>query len=247
MQYNQRVLLKHALGQVVTWAGWPGVQRRLARAKVLVLTYHGVTRGTEDGYVFRQSVEARTFDAQLTWLSRHYRFLRLSSLVDALHGRKPFPEGGVVVTFDDGLRNVRESALPVLLKHEAPATVFVCSGWVGRGPLWTDEVNVLVMGAPRETLASPFDDGRQFPLRGLAARERAAHAVRVRMKRLDPSARAEALTRLRQACLGGGRAVDIDPECHDLLSWDDIRVLSRAGIEIGSHGSTHTVDRKSVV
>lgn len=241
MRYARRVQLRRVLGCATPWTCWPAVQRRLARSGTLILTYHGVARDVADSYVTRQSVDASVFDAQLAWLSRYYRFLRLGDLVGALEGRTLLPERGVVLTFDDGLGNVLRCALPILRKHGVPATVFVCSDCVGRGPLWTDEVALLIMGAPIQELASPLNDGRRYHLRSVAARERAAQAITGSMKRLDPLARAEGVRRLRHACRPSGREVDVVPECHDLLTWDDVRALADAGIEIGSHGRTHTV------
>ncbi len=241
MRYARRVQLKRVLGCAAPWTCWPALQRRLARSRALILTYHGVARDVVDSYVTRQSVDASVFDAQLAWLSRRYRFVRLGDLVSALDQRTSLPEPSVVLTFDDGLRNVLRSALPILQKHGAPATVFVCSDYVNRGPLWTDEVGLLVMGAPIHTLVSPLGDERRYYLRGTAARERAARAVTAAMKRLDPVARAGELRRLRETCRPDGGPVDVIPECHDLLTWDDVRALADAGIEIGSHGQTHTV------
>jgi peptidoglycan/xylan/chitin deacetylase (PgdA/CDA1 family) len=241
MRYARRVQLKRVFGSAAPWTCWPAVQRRLARSRTLILTYHGVACGLEDSYVTRQSVDASVFDAHLAWLSRRYRFVPLAELVSALEQRTPLTEPGVVITFDDGLRNVLRSALPILRKHGAPATVFVCSDYVNRGPLWTDEVALLVMRAPIQLLASPVGDGVRYPLRGVVARERAAKAITASMKRLDPLARAEVLRRVQETCRPSGGPVDVIPECHDLLTWDEVRALADAGIEIGSHGRTHTV------
>ena len=241
MRYARKTRLKQALGRAATLTGWPFVQRRLARTRALILTYHGVARGTDDLYVTRQSVDESTFDAQLAWLSRRFRFLGLSEIVNALEGQTALPDRGVVLTFDDGLRNVFQRALPILRKHRATATVFLCTEYVGRGPLWTDEVNLLVMSADSKMLESPFGDGGRYRLRGIAARERAAQRIRTAMKRLPPAARASALRRLRRTCRPDGGEIDVIPECHDVLSWDEVRALADAGIEIGSHGRSHTV------
>jgi peptidoglycan/xylan/chitin deacetylase (PgdA/CDA1 family) len=242
MRYDRRVQLKRRLGHLAPWTGWPAIQRRLARFRILILTYHGVARDSVDSFLTRHSIDASVFDAQLAWLSRHYQFLPLADSVRALEQPTTrLPERGVVITFDDGLRNVLRCALPILRTHGAPATVFVCPDYVGSGPLWTDEVTALIMATPLQTLDSPLGDGRTYRLRGAAAREQAAKAITVVMKALNSVDRDDRLQRLREVCRSGGRAVDAAPECHDLLTWDDVRSLAEAGIEIGSHGCTHTV------
>lgn len=240
MQFAHKALFKRALGRAVTWSGWPLVQRQLARASAILLTYHGVSRGVESGYVSRQLVDADTFDAQLAWLGRRFRIISLAELADAVEGKRLLPDHAMVLTFDDGLRNVLHVALPLLLKHRVPAAVFVCPDWVGRGLLWTDQVNLLVMKAPVPEIVSPLGDGRRYSLRSTAGRERAAHVIRNRLKRVTPATRAAALERLRDAC-GPSLAGPEAHQAYELLSWDEVRVVADAGLEIGAHGCTHTV------
>ncbi len=43
---------------------------------------------------------------------------------------------GVALTFDDGIRSVHDTALPILQKHQAPAHLFLTAGLVGRNAKW---------------------------------------------------------------------------------------------------------------
>lgn len=63
--------------------------------------------------------------------------VRLEALVrSAFRGRWP-----VEITFDDGDRSVVENALPLLLRYDLSATLFVCPGLVDSGlPFWWDIV-----------------------------------------------------------------------------------------------------------
>jgi peptidoglycan/xylan/chitin deacetylase (PgdA/CDA1 family) len=56
-------------------------------------------------------------------------------------GDRPVPERAVLVTFDDGYRNVLTCGVPVLERYAIPAVVFVCTGPVERGVrFWFDAV-----------------------------------------------------------------------------------------------------------
>ncbi|MHC4516386.1 MAG: polysaccharide deacetylase family protein [Planctomycetota bacterium] len=45
----------------------------------------------------------------------------------------------VALTFDDGIRSIRESALPILERAGVPAIVYVVSHWVGRNNRWPSQ------------------------------------------------------------------------------------------------------------
>ena len=47
--------------------------------------------------------------------------------------------GSVSLTFDDGYCNFRDHALPLLVRHRLPATLFVVSGYCGRTRGWRSQ------------------------------------------------------------------------------------------------------------
>lgn len=87
---------------------------------VAILLYHRVGAGNRE---IDLSTEA--FDEQMAELAAHHRVLRLDDLVD---GRRA---GGVLVTFDDGQRDFHANVLPVLVRHDIPAVLYLATSWVG--------------------------------------------------------------------------------------------------------------------
>jgi peptidoglycan/xylan/chitin deacetylase (PgdA/CDA1 family) len=88
------------------------------RLRPLVLCYHAVSDGWDDGL----AVPVRSFERQLQQvLARGYRPIDAAEAV-AGKGRL------VHVTFDDAFRSVA-AALPVLEQLRVPATVFACPGF----------------------------------------------------------------------------------------------------------------------
>jgi len=53
----------------------------------------------------------------------------------------------VVLTFDDGFRDVFLNAHPYLLKHGLPFAVFLSTGWIGRDPLMLTPADIRTMAA----------------------------------------------------------------------------------------------------
>lgn len=80
------------------------------------------------------------FRAQMRALKRlRIPVITMSQAVRALRGQVPMPDRAVVLTFDDGCRNFREYALPILQEYGYPATVYAIAGMVGGQADWLAE------------------------------------------------------------------------------------------------------------
>ncbi len=101
------------------------MSRRRERGTLLVLCYHRITEGVsaggfcDDRYFI--TLPKGVFSSQIRWLTRHYRVVGLD---EVLSGR-PLPPRAALITFDDGFRDVAETAFPVLSSFGLPATVFL--------------------------------------------------------------------------------------------------------------------------
>ncbi|GAA0307798.1 polysaccharide deacetylase family protein [Halarchaeum salinum] len=109
---------------------WRGCAKADARAKVCtpatrnaVLMYHSV--GGREGNTDGRRFSTAAFRDQLAWLDTRYDFVDLPTVLEA--GTSP----RVALTFDDGYRNFRADALPILREFDAPATVFVIADRIG--------------------------------------------------------------------------------------------------------------------
>jgi peptidoglycan/xylan/chitin deacetylase (PgdA/CDA1 family) len=92
-----------------------------------ILTYHSVD---ESGSVI--STDPRTFRRHVEWLaSGRVRVVPLEELP-----AWPETEDAVALTFDDGLANVGEIAVPLLRDHGMTATLFVVTDAVGSDNRW---------------------------------------------------------------------------------------------------------------
>lgn len=101
------------------------------RNKVAVLMYHDVNPNGRGPY----SITPGRLDSDLTILQQKgFRIIPISQLADFLDNKGVVPEKAVVITFDDGYQGVYQYALPVLKKHNAPATAFVIGAYVGKLP-----------------------------------------------------------------------------------------------------------------
>jgi peptidoglycan/xylan/chitin deacetylase (PgdA/CDA1 family) len=76
----------------------------------------------------------------MAWLARlRFRVVRLEEAVQGLLAGGPPPPRAVAITFDDGTRDLRTLALPVLQRHCFPATAFVVTSAMGSAVSWTEQ------------------------------------------------------------------------------------------------------------
>jgi peptidoglycan/xylan/chitin deacetylase (PgdA/CDA1 family) len=157
-----------------------------------------------------------------------------------LAGRTPL-RPGVVVTFDDGYRDVHTLAFAVLARRGIPATVFVPTGHVGTGrPLLHDRLHGLLARALAAGLPAAGDGSDTGTL--LAA---AAPALTLR----GPVATLEWLLhrypRRLLELVAGHLERSLGPWEPDpgmlCVGWPELAELRDAGWEIGSHTVSHAV------
>lgn len=95
-----------------------------------VLMYHSVS-DARVASTRALSVRPAVFGAQLRYLRRQgFTGLTFGELGQRRRTGQPFPARPIVLTFDDGYADLIDEALPILIEHGFPATVFVTTGWL---------------------------------------------------------------------------------------------------------------------
>ncbi len=98
---------------------------------VPILMYHriDVLRPSLPAITRSLTVAPPDFAAQMRWLARHgYHSITQLQLFDALEHGKKLPTKPVLITFDDGYRDVLFNAAPVLKRLGMHATAYVITG-----------------------------------------------------------------------------------------------------------------------
>lgn len=206
--------------------------RRTRNAQILI--YHRVN-DDEDPY-FR-GIRPADFERQMAYVSSRFHVLSLPDLVAGLRAGS-LPNHAIAVTLDDGYRDNYLHAFPILKRHSIPATIFLATSVIGSNrQLWHDDV----FSAFRETAESklePLDPGGiSGSLAAVSDRLRIQHEFLAFIRTLSEAGRTAAVSRLRDALRVGPRPMT--PGL--MLSWDEVRTMSRAGIHFGSHTATHPI------
>ena len=95
---------------------------------VVVLSYHRIGDASRSDTNRGLWTSAESLHSQLQFLKRHFQILEPEELL----GERPLSTHGrrVMVTFDDGYRDLYEVAYPVLQANGVRATMFLCSGFI---------------------------------------------------------------------------------------------------------------------
>ena len=108
---------------------------------VIVLMYHRVGLA-RNAWEARYAISPERFEAHMLALARRgMHAVPVDALGDWLENGASLSAGAFVLTFDDGFRDVRERALPVLERLHWPFAVFLVSNFIGADDAWTRAAN----------------------------------------------------------------------------------------------------------
>lgn len=231
---------------------------------LIVLLYHRVAdEKKHNGSMPEMCVSPWMFEEQMAYLSRNYSCIGLSEWLDVgwekdgIRYKKP----RVLVTFDDGWKDNFQNAFPVLKKHGVPALIFLTSGYVGtKKEFWPDRLVRYVEMIFRKYKGS---EGMRRSIesikRTLMNSGKGPIGIRMPLERADchrvlkPSIEAlkwlpeeEVEVLIRELGEEAGPNGDEYKNSGAILGWDEVQLMSKEGVEFGSHTRNHVLlDRVS--
>jgi peptidoglycan/xylan/chitin deacetylase (PgdA/CDA1 family) len=175
------------------------------------------------------------FTKQMAFLKENYNLISVDELLHAIKTGGGLPPRAVMVTFDDGYRDFKKYAWPVLRGFQIPAVLFVATGFMnGSGHwFWWDALyNVFTHTQCSELKLPPFG---HWMLRNEIERRQAGNAVKSIMMRMDHRQAMELLERVLEKLSVPSPRKDL------LLNWDDLNDLKQGGLTIAAHTRTHPI------
>jgi peptidoglycan/xylan/chitin deacetylase (PgdA/CDA1 family) len=207
--------------------------------RLLVLAYHRVGALPDPDYPFQHEIMSATpdqFDQQLGFLKRHFNVVNFHMLAQMEDSGRSLPPDLLVITFDDGYADNFETALPILQAHGLTASIYVSTGFIdAHAPFWFDMLSFYIMRMKPGTLSLNRNNFRLnvTDTNRLEVRRSLGQALRV----VSDTTRLLILDELKEQ--SQVVPTDADMELARPLTWDQLRALDKAGIEIGSHTVSH--------
>ena len=207
--------------------GWPRGAPALS-----ILIYHRVLPSPDA--LRPGEIDAARFEAQVAFLARHFTLMTVGDAAAALREGR-LPARAACITFDDGYADNWTVAHPILARHGVRATVFVATGYLNGGRMFSDTVIEFVRRVPGPVLDLSAVDMGTHAVATVEDRLKAVTALQVQLKYLAPEERDAQVARILAAVPVAGLPEDL------MLSDAQLRELAQAGHEIGGHTVDHTV------
>lgn len=234
-----------AKGMAITGLlGLSSFLRGLKTSEIPILAYHRVCDiGNEPAFPFDPglvSASSSAFAWQMNYLKERYHPITFQTLLNAMDGKEGLPRRPVIVTFDDGYDDNYLNAFPVLKSLGIPATIFVSTGYIGSGkPFWFDLAAHILYNAPAGTLLVKDLDVTLSLDSDVGSRRAAATRLVGALKRVSNMKRLDILGWLEREYADAMKPGDF--RLSHPLDWNQIREMSAAGIEFGSHTVSHPI------
>ncbi|MCG8421101.1 MAG: polysaccharide deacetylase family protein [Proteobacteria bacterium] len=246
---NKRELLARVLDRARAFDLILYARRRVRVPVLSALCYHSV--GTVDpAYRFDSDVIDATpdeFRQQLEVLHRHCTVISIDDLCDIVAGSAP-PPNPVLITFDDGYRSCLDVALPILQEFGFPATFFIATDYVSNRRLyWWDTISYVLKTTRKHRIELAYPRTMTFELNGEGAGNAAGKSTAIgQLLRLVKTEREMDLDEFLAGLIGAAEIEwtrDIESRLADelIMTWDDVRKLRDAGMDIESHTRKHRV------
>ncbi len=222
--------------------------RRMTRTPWLtVVSYHriGDRVGEGVGTDFDPGVVDATvaeFDRHMAFMSQHFSVIGIDELCAGLSGGR-MPPNAALVTFDDGYRACHDAALPILQKHGLRAAFFIATRFVTeRRMFWWDRVGRAVRRSTRPLLRLDYPETLEMPLGSAEANEATLRAL-LKIIKKRPNLDLDRYLAALEMATGSVLSREEERASADrlIMTWDQIRALSNAGMDIGSHTRSHRV------
>ncbi|HYQ71555.1 MAG TPA: polysaccharide deacetylase family protein [Gammaproteobacteria bacterium] len=196
--------------------------------------YHRFSEDPRAGHVHRAE-----FKRQVDYLSRHFNVMRMDQVLEAITNHPADLKNAAVITVDDGYLDFYEIAFPVLREAGLPATLFLTTRFVdGDFWLWPDQLRYILEH-------SEFIEPLTIPGLELHAGSRLDTNLRSRLwddivdylLGIEDAAKQVWLESFRTR-----QKVELPatpPACFRGVSWEQVREMATANIEMGAHTRTH--------
>lgn len=215
--------------------------REVGRPDLRILAYHRVLEQIEPpGFGFDLdlvSASAEGFRRQMQHLRKHFSPMRFDEVSARMARGQRLPKRAVLVTFDDGYDDNYRVAFPILRDLGMSAMFFVSTGHIDSGePYAFDWLVYMVCRSQAGRLQLP-ELGLDWVLGAtLHARRAQAADLLDRLKSLDAEAQCALIAGLEERW---GMRRDAGSAYCRPMTWDQLREMHAAGMEVGSHGVGH--------
>ncbi len=231
-------LRQEVVGAAAQWSGAGRIfELTSATEGALVLMYHSIGDGQASAFVDPPNwLPVDTFERQMAFLSQHRRVVSLTEMVAQIQSGTSPASGTVCITFDDGYLDNLTVAAPILQRYALPATLFMATGYIGRGESqWADVLFSTLQRRTCDRLSLALPGLEAVDLGSPGGMQAARRALHRHLLEATYAARCEILASVDAQLAPQGTAPRLT------MNWDEARRLRDQFplFEFGGHTRDH--------
>jgi peptidoglycan/xylan/chitin deacetylase (PgdA/CDA1 family) len=238
--------VKAGLANLITAVGNRTSLRVKGGYRPLVLGYHRVVTDFEEAArhdMPSMLIGTAMFERHLDSLGRHFRFVSLDEVGQAVQSGTAFREPVAAVTFDDGYADVYENAMPILKRKGIPAASFVVTDLVGKLAWQVHdklyhlvEKGFSVWDNPRRQLHGVLTD-LGLPASDILKDRAASRSPLLTVSALLPNLSRSDVQRVMAylECNVGNGFINVPQS----MTWEMLKQMRQDGFTVGSHTKSH--------
>lgn len=207
--------------------------------QLLIIMYHRVLPKTDDRLQNEEPgmyVTPDTLDMHLKELKKFSQLIHIEEWLDLAKNNNLDNTLYCAITFDDGWADNYEFAFPLLKKHEAPATIYLATDYIGSSTtFWPERLAALLNHFDQcsEELTEFFSPlGETLNPKKLRAKDKDYFA------QLIKSAKSMTDNDIKQKLSKIETRIQFDAKT-EMLNWEQVRKMTDTGVRIGGHTRSH--------
>lgn len=214
------------------------------RLRVPILMYHSISEEKTKDYktyfdLIGMSVSKENFEKHMAYIACSYNVIGLDVFIQYLRGEKDIPPNSIILTFDDGLRNNHDVALPILKKYGFTATFFLIGNSMnGLEGVWLHLLYEILDELTGKRVTWIYKDCVVFKTDRLDPEEKLVLGATVKTKLAGlPSQKPHSV--LKEICRQNGVKYEDICKRKIFMTPEEIAVLLANGNLIGAHSMSH--------
>jgi peptidoglycan/xylan/chitin deacetylase (PgdA/CDA1 family) len=229
--FKQLELFREIVCHIIFYSGFGWLISKIKKKGGTILVYHSI--GGKN--IFPASVTpTKKFKKQLSYLNKKYIIVKLEVIVKRIERGQKIPSNWVVITFDDGYKDIVFTAAQLLKNINAPFSVFITKNLVdNRQSLFVDELyNALMKTKENIIEINDHDKKMSYDISSIQKRKEICLRIAIQIRQWPRHKIQDFTNRIKKAC-----KINFNKSANH-LSLEQIRELA-AFSEIGSHAQSH--------
>lgn len=214
--------------------------RQLFSKSLTVINYHRIDNPHKlsfDSFAPNVSAIPDMFAKQMDYLSRWFKVVKVEDITQWLNGEKDLPPYAALITFDDGYLDNYTQAYPILRQYNFPAVIFLTSGHIDSDkPFYWDLAAYCFFYTIKDYVL--FPNNHQKSWSDETQKKSVSNAWIESLKSLPDVEKQEWINSLPERL---NVSIPKNYFKNLMMSWDQVREMSKNGIEFGGHTINHPI------